>query len=102
MPEITTEYINEQLAKGKQYTLVIKKPGPKRHQTEHEVEEIQLAHQKRLFTLREDGMLLLNGPLLDHPEIKSIGIYNSTDKQKVFELASQDPVVLAGRLAEIG
>ncbi len=98
MQEITDEYIQQQIAKGKQYTLVVKKNGPRRNQSEQEVEAIQLAHLKHLFTLREQGILLINGPLPDHPEIRSIGIYNSTDKEEVMQLAKQDPAVQAGRL----
>lgn len=98
MKDITTEYIQEQISKGKKYTLVIKRIGPKRDQPEKEAQEIQAAHLRHLFTLKEQGILLVNGPLLDHPEIKGIGIYNSSDKQEILDLASQDPAVKAGRL----
>jgi uncharacterized protein YciI len=98
MKEITSDYIQEQIAKGKKYILVIKKIGPKRDQPEQEAEEIQQAHLRHLFTLKERGMLLINGPVLDHPEIKGIGIYNSSDRAEILALASEDPAVKAGRL----
>lgn len=98
MKDITNDYIEDQISRGKKYTLVIKKAGPIRDQSEKEVKEIQEAHLKHLFTLKEKGILLINGPVLNHPEIKGIGIYHSCDKDEVFDLASQDPAVKAGRL----
>lgn len=102
MNYINNVYIQDKISKGKIYALVIKKTGPNRDQSEKEAEEIQKAHLSYLFTLKEKGLLLINGPVLDHPEIKGIGIYNSTDKKKIIELVNQDPAVKAGRLvAEI-
>lgn len=98
MNEITNDYIQDQITKGKMYTLVIKKIGPKRDQTEEDAEKIQEAHLKHLFTLKANGILLINGPVLDHPEIKGIGIFNSSRKEEVYKLACQDPAVKAGRL----
>ena len=98
MKHIPNKNIENQISKGKRYILVIKKTGPNRDQSEKEAEEIQEDHQKYLFTLKEKGILLINGPVLDDPGIKGIGIYNSADKKEVMELALQDPAVKAGRL----
>jgi uncharacterized protein len=98
MKDITHEYIQAQISKGKKYILVLKKLGPNRDQPEDEAQEIHRAHLKHLFTLQEKGILLVNGPVLDHPEIKGIGIYNSSDKNEILKIAHQDPAVIAGRL----
>ena len=87
MNDINNDFIQNQISNGKKYTLVVKKIGTKRDQSEEEANEIQEAHLKYLFTLKEKGLLLINGPVLDHPEIKGIGIYNLTDKNEVLELA---------------
>lgn len=78
--------------------LVLKKIGPKRDHTEEEANEIHAAHLMHLFTLKEQGIILINGPLLDHPEIKGISIFNSSNKEEVLALANRDPAVIAGRL----
>ena len=98
MKEITPAYIRDQISKGKKYIIVFKKIGPRRGQTEEEANEIHQAHLMHLFTLKEQGIILLNGPVLDHPEIKGISIFNSSDKNEVPELANQDPAAIAGRL----
>ena len=98
MKEITPSYIQSQITKGKKYVLVLKKIGPNRGHTEEEVNEIHAAHLMHLFTLKEQGIILINGPLLDHPEIKGISIFNSNNKEEVLALANQDPAVIAGRL----
>lgn len=98
MSPITPSYIQDQISKGKKYTLVLKKIGPKRHHTEEEANEIHAAHLMHLFTLKEQGIILINGPVLDHPDIKGISIFNSSNKEEVLALANQDPAVIAGRL----
>lgn len=98
MKEITPSYIASKISKGKTYILVFKKVGPKRDQPEEEANQIQQAHLKHLFELKEKGIILINGPVLDHPEIKGISIFNSSDKDEVLTLANRDPAVIAGRL----
>jgi uncharacterized protein YciI len=98
MNPITPAYIQDQIAKGKKYVLVLKKIGPNREHSEEEANEIHAAHLMHLFTLKEQGIILINGPLFDHPEIKGISIFNSANKEEVLSLANQDPAVIAGRL----
>ena len=98
MKEVTPDFVQQQLAKGKKYTLVFKKLGPKRDHPDEEVEKIHAAHLRHLFELKEQGVILINGPVLDHPEIKGISIFNLDDKNEVMAIANQDPAVIAGRL----
>lgn len=98
MSTVTTSYIQEQIAKGKKYTMVLKKTGPRRDQPEEEVNAIHAAHLQHLFELKEAGIILINGPLLDHPDIKGISIFASGNKEEVLAIANQDPAVIAGRL----
>ncbi len=98
MQELTPSFIRSQISTGKKYTLVLKKVGPNRNQPEEEANEIHAAHLMHLFTLKEQGIILINGPLLDHTEIKGISIFASGNKEEVLAHANQNHAVIAGRL----
>lgn len=95
---ITNEFVQKTIASGKKYCLRIYKAGPYRNQPEDEAEQIQTAHQRYLFQLRAEGKLVINGPVMNDPELKGIGIFYTTDKDEVKRLADRDPAVKAGRL----
>ncbi len=95
---ITDESMQKTIASGKTYCARIYKAGPYRNQPKDEVEQIQLAHQRYLFQLRAEGKLVINGPVIDDPELKGISIFNTADKEEVKRLSDGDPAVQAGRL----
>lgn len=95
---ITNEFVRQTIASGKKYCVRIYKAGPYRNQPEDEVQQIQTAHLRYLFHLRAEGKLVINGPVLDDPELKGISIFNTTDKDEVKRLSDGDPAVKAGRL----
>jgi uncharacterized protein YciI len=96
--EITNESIREAVAAGKQYCVRIYKAGPNRDQPPAEAEQIQREHLRYLFRLKAEGKLLINGPVMDDPDLKGMGIFNITDKDEVKRLSDEDPAVKAGRL----
>lgn len=96
--EITNEYIQQTAAKGKLYCIRIYKAGPSRNQSPAESEKIQTEHLRYLMLLRTKGILLINGPIIDDPEFKGLGIFNTSDKEEVVKLSDGDPAVKAGRL----
>ena len=96
--EITDEFIQKRIAAGKQYCVRLYKAGPNRNQPPDEAEKIQMEHLRYLFHLRAEGKLLINGPIIDDPEIKGISIFKTTDKEEVKRLSDEDPAVKAGRL----
>ena len=98
MDEITPEFIQSQIAKGRKYTMIFLKEGPNRSQSEEEADRIQQAHLRYLFGLRQKGLLVISGPLVTHPEIRGVGIYALEDMEEARRLAEQDPAVRAGRL----
>ena len=51
-----------------------------------------------MFQLRQEGKLVINGPIIDDPELKGLSIFNTTDKEQVKRLSEGDPAVRAGRL----
>ena len=98
MPDALDQQIQETVANGKGYTLVLLWAGTVRDQDEAEEDRLQHEHLRHLFTMRNDGMLLLNGPVLDDSDLAGIGIYAGEDHDVVRALAEDDPSVKAGRL----
>jgi len=96
--EITDAFIQQRIALGKQYCVRLYKVGPNYDQPPDEADKIQMEHLRYLFQLRAEGKLLISGPVVDDPELKGVGIFNTTDKEEVKRLADGDPAVKAGRL----
>ncbi len=90
--------IEEIIAKGKQYTIVLLKRGPNYDNMEADaVRQNQIQHLQYLFDLRGKGILAINGPVTDESEIVGVSIYNSSDKQEVESFVTNDPGVISGR-----
>jgi uncharacterized protein YciI len=96
--EFTDKFIQERVASGRQYCARLFKAGPNRDQPPDEADHIQMEHLRYLFQLREEGKVLINGPIIDDPVIKGISIFNTTDVEEVKKLSDEDPAVKAGRL----
>lgn len=96
--EITDEFIEKTAASGRKYCVRLYKAGPNQDQPPDEAEQIQKEHLRYLFHLRQEGKVLINGPVIDDPELKGVAIFNTTDKDEVKRLAEGDPAVKAGRL----
>jgi uncharacterized protein len=98
MSKVTPEFVRQQVSRGRRYVIVFLVVGPDRTQDDATAERIQAAHLTYLFELKEAGHLVVNGPVLDHPTIKGMSIYDTADKEQARAWASQDPAVKAGRL----
>jgi len=94
--ETTDEFIRQNVASGKKYCLLLLKAGPKLNQPPAEAERIRMEHLRHTFQMRAEGKLLINGPVLDDPELRAIGIFNTTDKEEVKKFMERDPAVRAG------
>jgi uncharacterized protein YciI len=94
--EITDDYVNEKVSKGRQYTLVHLIKGPNYDSGTVSAEEIQKAHLRYLFTLKAERKLLLAGPIIDKGDLRGITIYDIQDPEEVKKLAAEDPAVKAG------
>ena len=67
-----------------------------------EIDALQEAHLNNLRRLREEGKLVLNGPLLDSfqlsGEIRGIGVLKAKSLTQAQEWIGTDPMVRVGRL----
>jgi uncharacterized protein len=98
MTDALDQQIQETVARGCAYALVLLWAGPRRDQDEAEVDRLQREHLRHLFTLRNEGKLLLNGPVVDDSDLIGIGIFSGQDLGEVRALAEADPSVRAGRM----
>jgi len=92
------ENVIEQKFEMKTYYLVFLKKGENRSQDEATVKKLQEQHIAHLDKMYNDGKMDICGPLADDGDIRGICIYNVATKEEAEKLASEDPMVKAGRL----
>ncbi|HPD75296.1 MAG TPA: hypothetical protein PKZ65_04480 [Methanoregulaceae archaeon] len=93
MTEITDEFMQQMLARTKEYSLVILKAG--KNQKMPGAEKIVYEHVRRNFALRQEGLLSIVCPVRDGGEVAGIGIFNAgIDRVKI--IMDEDPGVRAG------
>jgi len=93
MTTITDEFMQQMLAKTKNYSIVILKAGPNKHQDG--AEKIIWEHGRRNFELRADGVLSIVCPVADGSDVSGIDIFNATIEE-VKKIMDEDPGVKAG------
>ena len=81
-----------------QYFIVFLKSGPNRSQSKEEAMELQKQHLAYLGGLYEQGIIQLNGPTNGEDDIRGFSVYATATKEEALQLASEDPMVKAGRL----
>ncbi len=62
---------------------------------------IQREHLAFYNRLRDEGIVVTNGPVLNQPDpsLRGLGFYRTGSLENAREIAEQDPAVVAGRLA---
>ncbi len=82
------------------YTLVILRRPPDAPQLpDAELDRLQAEHLAFLASLREQGAIVVNGPVIDQPDVtmRGLAVYR-LEAAAALSRASQDPLVRAGRL----
>ena len=84
------------------YVYLLKKGPTWSPDSTPEIAALQEAHLGNLRRLRDEGKLILNGPLLDSfqlsGEIRGIGVLKAASMSEAREWIGTDPMVKAGRL----
>jgi hypothetical protein len=93
--QITEEVMSEELAKAKDYSLVILRTTPKTFTPEGR--PIIWEHGRRNFALRADGVLSIVCPVTDGGHVAGIGVFDAP-ADEVAEIIEGDPAVQAGVL----
>jgi len=91
--EITDDYMRDQLAQTKHYTLMMLRDGPRRDAPDRD--KIVWEHGRRNFALRDDGVLAIVCPISDDSPWCGIGIFVA-GQEEVARIMDDDPGVRAG------
>jgi uncharacterized protein YciI len=80
------------------FLVILKRPDVRPELPEHEVDELQRAHVAYLLSLREQGVLAMNGPLKDQPDptLRGLSFYRTKTAEEAQAYAAADPMVQAG------
>jgi hypothetical protein len=93
VPEISDEYMYEQLGKARGYSLVLLHAG-ERYGTEG-ADAVVFEHARRNFELRAAGQLAIVCPVPDDSDLCGVGIFTGTAEETT-ALMEDDPGVRAG------
>ncbi len=100
--EITPEFIKQEVARAKNYVLVLLLRGPRERDDQKLLDDLQQKHLEHMFALRQAGKLVLNGPSLIDSEFRGLCIFNAASVEEVQGYVENDPLVKAGfLLAEV-
>jgi uncharacterized protein YciI len=97
-PEVTDAVVRDAVGRQRWFWLLLLKRGPIRSQSRAELDQIQAAHLRHLFTLRKRGQLILFGPVEDAGALRGIGVLTVPARDEAEALMADDPAVRAGRL----
>jgi uncharacterized protein YciI len=87
--------------KLEEYHLVLlRRPDNPPAFSENELDDLQASHLAYLGKLADRGLLALNGPLTNQPDVtmRGLSFYCTETAQEALRLAEADPMVRAGRL----
>ncbi len=82
-----------QLANLKLYTVVLLYKG-ENYQSAPTQQIIQGEHLPYLFSLREQGIVLLSIPIMDNSQVAAVAVYNTPDKEVVRAHVENDPALI--------
>jgi uncharacterized protein YciI len=97
-PQVTDAVVMDAIGRQRWFWLLLLKRGPIRGQSRAELDQIQAAHLRHLFTLRKRGQLRLFGPVADAGALRGIGVLTVPTRDEAEALMADDPAVRAGRL----
>lgn len=90
---ITDDFMKQMLTTVRVYTIVLLKAGPQANLPD--APQLTWEHARRNFQLRAEGKLLIVCPVMDHPVMRGVGIFN-TDAEQTKKIMDEDPGVAAG------
>jgi uncharacterized protein YciI len=81
--------------------VILRRPPDARAYDDDTLGRIQREHLAFHASLRDQGIVVTNGPVVDQPDesFRGITIYRTGSVEEARRIAEQDPAVVAGRLA---
>jgi uncharacterized protein YciI len=96
--DVTDSLVIEQVGRQRRFWLLLLKRGPNRSQSRAELDRLQAAHLRHLFTLRKRGQLIMFGPVEGTGSLRGIGVLTVPTRDEAETLMADDPAVRVGRL----
>ena len=92
------EQIRREIERGKAYTVAFLRSGDAALPAAEEVQRLQWAHLRNLFTLKAEGLATLSGPFTGPAkgDLRGMVIFNTADEAVVRARLDADPYVRAG------
>lgn len=90
---VDEKYINEQIQKGAQYTLVLLSETPKKKESD---QSLLMQHLKTLFLLHQQKVIAVFGPFVGEEKYTGMIIFNTADSVEVKDALSKDPFIQRG------
>jgi uncharacterized protein YciI len=80
--------------------VILRLPVDARTYDDETLDRIQSEHLAYLASLRAEGRIVTNGPVLEQPDelMRGLAFYRTGSLEEARRLAEQDPAVVAGRL----
>jgi uncharacterized protein YciI len=97
-PAVTDAFVQSEIERGRGYAIALLRSGAEGGAEPEDLAALQAAHLRHLFGLKASGDVLLAGPLPDHPEIRGLMIFATSDRDVVERLLAADPLVERGLL----
>jgi uncharacterized protein YciI len=95
---LTPDNIMKRVSTGRPYVLLHFIPGKPTPDDKALVDQMQMEHLARLFTLEAEGHACVFGPVVNNPNLIGIIIFKTTDKELIHALMSEDAYIKNGYL----
>lgn len=96
MSTITPEQIMQKVSSGRPFVLLHLKAGKPFEGSEEERNALQMQHLAHLFQLEADGKVSVFGPVIQHPELLGIIVFNTASRDDVQKWMEDDPYIKEG------
>jgi uncharacterized protein len=80
--------------------VILRRPANAPTYDQETLDRLQAEHLAYRDQLRADGVLALNGPVIDQPDqsLRGLSFFCTGSQEEALRLSEQDPLYLAGRL----
>jgi hypothetical protein len=91
--EVNDKYVQEQISRGANYSLVFFKDG--RVKEDESSKLLKMDHLKNLFRMERDQTISVFGPL-EHEKYRGVIVFNTNDTLMIKKELSKDPFIAKG------
>ena len=98
MKSFSPEDIMQKVSTGKPFTLLVLLSGRPAPEDPQISGQLQMAHLGHLFSMEAEGKISVFGPVNNDDRMKGIIIFNTTNKEDIYQWMKDDPWIQGGYL----